>query len=522
MLQNIDFAYLINASIGILFSLIIGFFILKAILSAIAFATDYEGKKETLEQAKKSLTSAVKGVIIALGTFIFLNFILSLLGIAPIENPGKYIQRRLDEMYICLYNYSLCGLPGVDIDNLPPNLRYAIDPYNFYYIDRGNPTYLSSYDHASDPDRLRGATPPLGDIIRPKTVVNGIEEVTANYFAVYTYGRSTHHFGLSQWGARARDEDGKTYRDIINFYYKSDIIKPETCYGGKIKMNEVKIDVTGGPPNLEIEKYVEGIHGEMPSYFGPEALRAQAIAARSYVLYKTECGNKSICSSESCQVYRASNCPTEWCDAVRETAGMVIKENMGANFQYSAYSGGYVYPGGFDYVDKENPQWPEDANEKKVMDAYGAGPSFYATWVNTRTYGPSIKEDPCGVHSTYLSQEQWADFANAHDIYEQTPDDKKSAFLQKILYKNCGYPYSKDALWRDSPNKHNRVTSIILHRDLKSNYTPARIAINSKIVMKTDIGEVKMTVEAFRAIYNVRAPGSLSISSNIVAFEGRN
>lgn len=530
MLQNIDFSYLINVSIGILFSLIIGFFILRAVISAIAFATDYEGKKETLEEAKKSLTAAVKGVVIALGTFIFLNFILSLLGIAPIENPGEYVQERLDSIYVCLYNYSLCGLPGVDIDRLPPNERYEIAPYDLAYFDTAIPTYLSSYDLARDPERLLGPLPPPGSAIRPVIDASGKETVTANYFAVFTYGRATHHTGMTQWGARARATAGQKYQDIIFFYYKSDIHRPDVCNynldGNSYSkdMSEVRIEVPGKASNLTIEDYVYGIRGEMPGNFGAEALKAQAIAARSYGLLRSKCGTRAICGSDSCQVYSGKNCSDSpnWCEAVRVTEGMTIKQDMGAGFQYSAYSGGYVYPGGFDLdINKPNPKWPEDANEKISMTANGAGASFYATWIGGGFYKSRDVSTCDSVTSTYLDQETWADFANAHDIYVKKNGKDRADFLKKIRSDGCNLPYSKTQLKDDSPNKHNRVTSIILDRKLLSGYTPNQIAENSSITMITDKGEVVMKVSTFRAIYNLRALGGLNISSNILAFEGR-
>ena len=68
------------------------------------------------------------------------------------------------------------------------------------------------------------------------------------------------------------------------------------------------------------------ICGELPKCLQvgtPEALKAQAIAARSYAYrYKTE--GKQICTTEACQVFRkskADNPPPEWRQAVIDTRG---------------------------------------------------------------------------------------------------------------------------------------------------------------------------------------------------------
>jgi len=107
--QDIDFEYLINSSIGILFSLIIGFFILELVKVAITLGTDYEGKTDTLKKLNQTLTANIKGVVIALGTALFLNFILTLLGIEVIPNPGEYIDESMTKLESCIRNYSNCS-----------------------------------------------------------------------------------------------------------------------------------------------------------------------------------------------------------------------------------------------------------------------------------------------------------------------------------------------------------------------------------------------------------------------------
>lgn len=69
---------------------------------------------------------------------------------------------------------------------------------------------------------------------------------------------------------------------------------------------------------LDLEEYVAGVvSGEMPSSFETEALKAQAVAARTYALSKTirgeENGNSAehfsapLCDSTHCQVYRCES-----------------------------------------------------------------------------------------------------------------------------------------------------------------------------------------------------------------------
>ena len=67
----------------------------------------------------------------------------------------------------------------------------------------------------------------------------------------------------------------------------------------------VYITVAGVPEPMLLEDYVVGVvAGEMPIAFHEEALKAQAIAGRTYALRTTENGNKPIAADVSAQVFK--------------------------------------------------------------------------------------------------------------------------------------------------------------------------------------------------------------------------
>ncbi|WP_252501951.1 stage II sporulation protein D [Sporosarcina sp. Marseille-Q4943] len=69
----------------------------------------------------------------------------------------------------------------------------------------------------------------------------------------------------------------------------------------------ITITVEGVDKPLPLEEYVLGVvAGEMPIDFHDEALRAQAIAARTYVLRTTDGGKKPIEATVSAQVYKTA------------------------------------------------------------------------------------------------------------------------------------------------------------------------------------------------------------------------
>ena len=82
---------------------------------------------------------------------------------------------------------------------------------------------------------------------------------------------------------------------------------------------------------LDVEAYLKGVvPNEMPVRFGLEALKAQAVLARNYVLKPRERSyhNFDVCDSVACQVYYGANTEQELSDrAVFETEDIVRAEN---------------------------------------------------------------------------------------------------------------------------------------------------------------------------------------------------
>ena len=134
---------------------------------------------------------------------------------------------------------------------------------------------------------------------------------------------------MSQYGAKGRAEAGQSAEQILAAYYKGSNLN-------KSYNMPSTINVDGqGSKNFE-EEYLIGIY-EMPASFPKEALKAQAVAARTYAVRR----GGSICATESCQVFKpAPGRNDAWTDAVKETKGWVLEGGPGA--QYSSTTGGYV------------------------------------------------------------------------------------------------------------------------------------------------------------------------------------
>lgn len=103
---------------------------------------------------------------------------------------------------------------------------------------------------------------------------------------------------------------------------------------------EIFIEVEGQSEKIPLETYITGVvAAEMPVSFHKEALKAQAIAARTYALKTTNYGEKAIAPTVARQVYydetkRKSNWNSDFpgnekkiVEAIEETTGQVLLYN---------------------------------------------------------------------------------------------------------------------------------------------------------------------------------------------------
>jgi SpoIID/LytB domain protein len=131
-------------------------------------------------------------------------------------------------------------------------------------------------------------------------------------------------------GATFVVDDGRHFFDTLELRAEG---------GGTVLVNE-----------LDIEAYVLGV-AEMPSRWHLEALKAQAVAARTYAWYSIRLEtfpSYDICATVACQVFRGADVVIDggerWRQAVEETAGEVLlDEDQPILARYFSTSGGRTY-----------------------------------------------------------------------------------------------------------------------------------------------------------------------------------
>ena len=307
-------------------------------------------------------------------------------------------------------------------------------------------------------------------------------------FATMSYGAYTHYNGMSQYGAKGRAEDGQDYEEILKFYYKVDVEK-KNDFPDSIKVS--------GFGEMDFQRYLYGI-AEMPSTWPDDALKAQAIAARTYA-YRS---SKPICTTESCQVFLKSKSdkpPSKWKDAVDATKNKILKDPKTA--QYSSTTGGYINNVGWD--SKGN--WPGGAYEKRA-----GSPWFYKAWY-TQTYNP--KSSTCGHPYPWLTEEEMADILNAVVVWEKSNGNNDRI---SPVTTSCwgGDPYSLDEMANkagDYGKKYSKIYS-------------AKVAISdggytSKVIFSTDKGSVSIDGQTFKTVFNLRTPAYISIKNKLFDIE---
>lgn len=301
-------------------------------------------------------------------------------------------------------------------------------------------------------------------------------------FAVFSFGGYTHRKGMSQYGARGRAQNNQKVNDILKAYYGKEPVSKDT--GGNIIVN-------GASMNFE-DYYLMGI-AEMPSSWHPEALKAQAIAARTYA-YRYKIEGKSICIDEGCQVFRkskADNPPDAWKQAVQATRGQIIE---GVTTFYSSTAGGYSTTSGWDTTDGSG-----GANFiDKAYEKLGGSPWLYKAWYRQ---GYTSSGATCGQSDPWLDNEEFADIVNAALVLRNGNDSRVSS-----TSTSCwgGNPYSYSEL-----KQKGGVSSVSSVSVSQGNGVTTNVNIN---------GSINLTGDEFKQAFNLRAPGYLMIPQKGFAF----
>lgn len=312
-------------------------------------------------------------------------------------------------------------------------------------------------------------------------------------FGAFSFG-APHRTGMSQYGAYGRSKSGQSAETILSAYYQ----------GASLNKNysePANITVTGyGSISFE-DNYLLGIY-EVPESWGDsggfEALKAQAVAARSYALSYTNNGSKPICTSESCQVYKPQLKSGKWKEAVKATRGWVMtKGGSAATTYFSASTGGYtISQWGWTGIKDASGSWPDTAYEK-----ISGSPWFYKGWYKSRG-GVS-----CGRGGPWLKSEEMADILNARFVLDGNGGDVGRVSPVGTCWG--GNPYSQSELAGIGGFTSVSGVSVVYSND----------GSTQSVTFQTNKGSVNYTGAKFKEAFNLRAPGYIGIKSSLYNIE---
>lgn len=329
-------------------------------------------------------------------------------------------------------------------------------------------------------------------------------------FAAFSFG-APHRKGMSQYGAYGRSKSGQGYETILKAYY-----------------GDIKIEKMDSPDSIKTSigtlpfenNYLVGI-AEMPASWGDnggyEALKAQAIAARTYAINSTNNLAGTICVTEACQVYSKSrfNSPGRWKQAVEDTKGMVVKSNKtGKVFStmYASTSGGAIMS--YTSADHSTPSvwdtkcgnqgcWPNEAYEKIAGSSW-----YYKGWYKSRSnvaYGRS---------SPWLNLEEFSDIVNAILYNSKTNDSSRLSQINNCIGSCDSNAWSREELRRQVADKGGPISSI---NSISVDYSTG--GYTQTVRMSTDKGDFSFDGTMFKDIFTLRAPGAITAKSSLFNIE---
>ena len=316
-------------------------------------------------------------------------------------------------------------------------------------------------------------------------------------YAFFTFG-IPHRVGMNQYGALGRAQAGQGYQDILRAYF--DNISFER------KDPNMKIKVQGyGEKTLE--EYALRIY-EMPESWPVEALKAQAVAARSYAYAYTNGGAGEICTTQACQVFKPDPKGGNWEKAVKETEGQVmVSGGEVVKAWYSSTDGGYTFTSG--------DVWGSNRSyTKRLRDTNGDVGSF--SDLMSKAYD---RDSPCfyaaqGFRGEY-GKSAWLKEEEVTDIVNVILLARKDSGTKEHLYQpDKPNPAGTDSWSREKVRQElssRGVTAFTSISDIRASGVDWGAGRVTQVTATGNAGTASFDGAEFKDFFNLRAPANIQI-----------
>ena len=321
-------------------------------------------------------------------------------------------------------------------------------------------------------------------------------------FGLFSYG-VPNRVGLNQYGAWGRAKANQDSDTILHAYYNFD---------GYQNMNAtIRVNDSNGYDSGNViwsgslDDYVRRIY-EVPDSWtdnGNAALKAQAIAARSYVMAETNNGAKSICATQNCQVFKTDPKGGNWDSAVSATAGQVMVQGGNPITAYfSSTHGGYMFT-------TSDIGWSATSFTKRGQDSSSAitswaslnsnaydkdSPWFYCDWGGRSQYN----------NTAWMSSSEMADIVNSILLVQNEPSADPHILQPDVADSEMWTP---DQV-KSELSKYRTPFSSISNGSVDADFGSGK---STTVHLQGDQGSFDVDAVTFRKYFNLRAPAKIQI-----------
>ena len=303
--------------------------------------------------------------------------------------------------------------------------------------------------------------------------------------------------GLNQYGAKGRAESGQNYEQILNAYYDNFQIMDYGTSFNIIVNGKNEYGQVFNNESMNIEEYLKHLY-EMPTNWDMKALQAQAIAARSYALARTNKGQSSIPPNQSGQVVKKEINDGRWQEAVNSTSGKVmVYSGNPISAWYSSTHGGFVLKSG--EIGWDDTAWTKHAIDAGSVNSLNdllnsaydkSSPWFYCDWGYRSEYN----------NTAWLKEEEVVDIVNVYILWEI---DNNTIIHLSQTDKGISDAWSAERVRQEINSRGgtpiNSISSISM--DWDGSGISKTIRANGK----------SFNAQKFKNMFNLRAPKNIQI-----------
>ena len=325
----------------------------------------------------------------------------------------------------------------------------------------------------------------------------------------FTYG-VPNRVGLNQFGALGRAKAGQDYTTILQAYYNFDSIS-DVSQSTQIHVSGNGIDWTGS-----LEDYMKRIYEVPDSWTDNDlaALKAQAVAARSYVLAYTNNGQGSICPTDQCQVFQTNPKGGNWEQAVNATAGKaMVQGGQPIKAWFSSTHGGYVFT-------SADIGWSGTSFTKRGQDASGPINSF--SDLQNNAYDKASPWFYCDWGSrggtAWLKPDEVADIVNVMLLVQADSGTKEHLYQQDKSNPAGTDTWNSDRVKQELKNRNITPFNSVSGASVDADFGVGKV---TTVHINGDAGSTSFSGDFFKTYFNIRAPGNINIVGPLYNVEQR-